>query len=291
MIKKNILITGGGGFLASHIADYFSDRGYKVILLDKYKSKFLRKDQKMVICDILDRKKLESKLKNVDIVFHFAAEADLFKSNSNPYYAIQCNIIGTANILEACIKNKIRRIIYASSIYALSEQGGFYSLSKLSSEMIIENYHKKYDIDFVILRFGSIYGDRANNFNTIQNFVKNAVEKKKILRKSNGREIRNFINVKDVSKICFQIIKKKYINKYFNIYGPKKKKVYEILNIIKNFLPETKINYYKKSKMKYNYDKTPFTYKLRRGKAIYLKKYINIEDGINSVIENVINES
>ena len=60
MIKKNILITGGSGFLASHIADYFSDRGYKVILLDKYKSKFLRKDQKMMICDILDRKKLEN---------------------------------------------------------------------------------------------------------------------------------------------------------------------------------------------------------------------------------------
>ena len=290
-MKKNILITGGSGFLASHIADYFSDRGYKVILLDKYKSKFLRKDQKMVICDILDRKKLENILKNVDIVFHFAAEADLFKSNSNPYYAIKCNIIGTANILEACIKNKIKRIIYASSIYALSEQGGFYSLSKLSSEMIIENYHKKYDIDFVILRFGSIYGDRANNFNTIQNFIRNAVTEKKILRKSNGREIRNFINVKDVSKICFQIIKKKYINKYFNIYGPKKKKVYEILNIIKNFLPETKINYYKKSKMKYNYNKKPFTYKLRRGKVIYLKKYINIEDGINSVIKNVKNES
>ncbi len=288
MVKTKILITGGSGFLASHIADYFSYKKFNVILLDKKKSEFKRRDQKMIICDILNKKKLEKKLKNIDIVFHFAAEADLFKSNENPYYTIQCNVIGTSNLLEACIKNKVKKIVYASSIYALSEQGGFYSLSKLSSEMIIENYNKKFNIDFVILRFGSIYGGRANSFNTIQNFINQAIHEKKILRNSNGKEIRNFINVKDVSKICFEIIKKNYKNKYFNIYGPTKNKVYEILNLIKEFLPNTKIIYNKSKKMKYNYIKSPFTYKLRRGKTIYLNKYITIREGINSLIKRNI---
>ena len=289
-IKKKILITGGSGFIASHVADHLSENGHSVFLLDRKKSKYLKKNQKMIICDILNKKKIEQKLKNIDIVYHFAAEADLFDSNKNPYYSIQCNIIGTTNIAEGCAKNKIKQIIYASSIYALSEQGGFYSLTKLSSEMIIENYCKKYGMKFVILRFGSIYGSRANYFNTIQNFVKSAIENKKITRNSNGREIRNFINVSDVAKICTKIIKRKYYNSFLNIYGPQKKRVFEVLKYIKQNIPNTKIIFRKKNKMKYNYVTTPFTYKLRKGKKVKLDNYISLEKGIKDIIGNFTNE-
>ena len=91
--KKKILITGGSGFIASHVADHLTENGHSVFLLDKKKSKYLKKNQKMIICDILNKKKIEQKLKKIDVVYHFAAEADLFDSNKNPYHSIQLRLI------------------------------------------------------------------------------------------------------------------------------------------------------------------------------------------------------
>ena len=82
-------------------------------------------------------------LKKNDIVYHFAAVSDLDEAQKNHLKAIEVNIMGTVNILEACIKKKVSKLIFSSSIYARSEQGGFYSTTKLSSEMLIERYSKK----------------------------------------------------------------------------------------------------------------------------------------------------
>ena len=79
---------------------------------------------------------------------------------------------------------------FASSIYAISEQGGIYSTSKLSSEMIIERLCKKFKIKFIILRFGTVYGDRANKFNTVQKYIDDAKNKSKIFRDTKEVRIR-----------------------------------------------------------------------------------------------------
>ena len=79
-----------------------------------------------------------------------------------------------------------------------------------------------FDINFTILMFGSLYGLRANNFNTIHKFIKQGIKNKKIERVGNGAEIRNYINVKDAAKICVEILKKKYANQYYNIMGKEK---------------------------------------------------------------------
>ena len=108
--------------------------------------------------------------------------------------------------MEACIKNKVDKIIFASSIYALSEQGGFYSTSKLASEMLIEKYYEKYGLKYLILRFGTIYGTRANNFNTVQKYINEAKTENKITRNTKGNEIRSYIHIADVAKICKKLI-------------------------------------------------------------------------------------
>ena len=95
----------------------------------------------MIIGDINSSKDLMSYKKYIT-VFHFAASADLNHSNRKPFETIESNIIGTVKILKACLKNNVKKIIYAGSIYARSEQGGIYSTSKLSSEMIIERFVK-----------------------------------------------------------------------------------------------------------------------------------------------------
>ena len=283
-MKKKCLITGSTGFIASHLIDYLSQKNFLISLYDKKKPKYKIKNQKFYLADIKNLKALEKATKKVDILFHFAASADLIKSNENPFHAIDTNITGTINVLKACVKNKVKKIIFASSIYAISEQGQIYSRSKLASEMIIESICKKYNIKFVILRFGTVYGERANKFNTVKNFVDQAKKNKKILRDTPGKELRSYINVSDVVKIIYLLNKKKFENNYFNIFGKKKITVRKLLNIIKDKIPGTKIFYSKKDNKKYNYKDNPFTYKLRKGREIKLSKYINLEEGLDKII-------
>lgn len=283
-MKNKFLVTGASGFLGSHIADFLTNKRKNVVLFDLIKSKFLKRNQKMIIGNIKNLDDLTIATKNIDTVFHFAASADLFSSNEEPFKTLENNIIGTVSLLRACVINKVKKIIFASSIYARSEQGGIYSTTKLSSEMIIERICKKYKLNFVVLRFGTVYGERANNFNTVQKFINSAKKNKKIFRETKGNEIRSYIHVKDVAKITYKCIQKKHNNKYYNIFGNQRIRVKELLNTIKKYKPELKIIYAKKDKKMYNYKKNPFTYKLRPGQLFKLKKYISIKKGIKELI-------
>ena len=283
-MKKKCLVTGSSGFIASHLVDYLSQKGFLISLFDQKKPKYKFKNQKFYSANIKDLKALEKATKKVDILFHFAASADLINSNKYPFLAIDSNITGTVNVLKACVKNKIKKIIFASSIYAISEQGEIYSRTKLASEMIIESICKKYNIKYVILRFGTVYGERANKFNTVKNFIDQAKKNKKIFRNTQGKELRSYINVKDVIKIIFLLNQKRFENNYYNIFGNKKITVRKLLNIIKNKIPGTKIFYSKKDNRKFNYKTNPFTYKLRKGKVVKLENYINLEEGLNKLI-------
>ena len=239
----------------------------------------------MIVGNLKKKSILQRATKNVDTVFHFAATADLKEADEHPFSSIENNIFGTIKLLKACINNKVRKIIFASSIYAISEQGGVYSTTKLSSEMLIEKLCKKFNIKYVILRFGTVYGERANKFNTVENFIKDAKKKLKIFRETKGNEVRSYIHVKDVAKIVFESKKRKYENGYYNIFGNKKIIVKNLLNILKKRLPNLKVQYSKYEKKKYNYKINPFTYKLRKGKNFKLKKYINIENGISELLK------
>ena len=281
---KNILITGASGYLASHVADIFSKKGYNVSILDIRVSKFKKKNQKMIVCNLNDASKIDKALKNIHTVLHFAASADLEESNKNPFKTLENNVVGTISLLKACLKSNVKKIIFASSIYAISEQGGIYSTSKLSSEMIIERICKKFDLKFVILRFGSVYGGVANSFNTIQKFIKSAKVKKKIFRDTKGDEVRSYIHILDVAQIVFESVKKKYENGYYNVFGGTKTTVKKLLYEIRDQMPSLKVTFSKKDTRKYNYKSNPFTYSLRKGKNIKLKKYISLKKGISTIV-------
>lgn len=284
--KKKILIFGGSGFLASHLFDELSKKNFDVKIFDYKKSPYLKKSKKLIIGDIMNQKKVLEACKKVDIIYHFAAVADLKEANKDHLKAINTNIFGTVNILEAAIKSKVKKIIFASSIYARSQQGGFYSTTKLASEMIIERYCEKYPLKFIILRFGSLYGSRSNKFNPIGNFIIQAIKQKKITRFSDGREIRNYIHINDLKKICTDVLKKKFENKHINIIGNKATSVRSIINLIKKFIPNIKI-VFKNKKMIYNYKKNPFTYKIRKGITISPKNEFNLELGIKNLIKEM----
>ena len=128
--NKNVLVTGGAGFLGSHVADYLSDAGYSVTIYDRIESPYLKEDQKMIIGDLLDEKKLSEVSKNCFAVYHFAGIAGIEDSNNDPLSAVKSNILGTVILLNACVKNKVSRFLFASSIYVYSDHGGIYRSTK-----------------------------------------------------------------------------------------------------------------------------------------------------------------
>ena len=142
------LVTGGSGFLGSHLADQLTKLGFKVTIFDKKKSKWKNKKQNIVIGDLSDIKKINKVVKNSDYVFHFAGFSDLNLALNKPRETAEQNILGTINILEACKKFNIKRIIHASSIYVNSTQGGFIEAAREQQRIILKNTKK--DLNLII---------------------------------------------------------------------------------------------------------------------------------------------
>lgn len=287
---KKIIILGGGGYLGYHLAKLCLKKNMKVICYDlKLERKINHKNFIFKKGSILDKKKLYNIIKKKDIVFHFAAIAGLDDANKNHLKTLKINIEGTINVLETCIKNKAKKIIYSSSIYARSKQGGFYSTSKLTSELLIERYHEKFGINYNILRFGSLYGSVGNKFNSIHKIIKDSIFRKKIIISAKGNEIRNYIHVNDAVKICLEIISNRFNNRHFNLIGRKKIKIKNVVETIANLLKIKKYTFVPKRQISHNYIKNPNTLKINPGINKYPKKEINFLDGIKDAIYLVKN--
>ena len=165
---NKITILGGSGFLGSALANLFSKNGkIKVIIFDTKKKNKLLRNQKFIKGNILNEKALSKAIKNSDYVFNFAALADLNDARNKPMQSVKINLIGTVKALIISNKYKIKKFIQASSIYANSEQGGFYGASKKAAEDYIERFQQKYGLKYTILRFGSLYGPGADKTNGI----------------------------------------------------------------------------------------------------------------------------
>ena len=180
ILKKKLkaLVFGGSGFLGLHLSNVLFDRGYTVTIADLKKPISIKKGIKFIKLDITKKNKIQEIIKKNDIVYNFAAIADIQESYDNPIKTFQINIMGSAFILKSCIEAKVKRYILASSIYADSSQGGFYRVSKQSSELMTSEFGKVYNLSFTILRFGSIYGPGSDLKNGLLKIVYDAISKK-----------------------------------------------------------------------------------------------------------------
>ena len=145
-----VCIIGGAGFLGSHVADALTLAGYEVSVFDQKVSPWLKSGQKMIVGDILNFDQLEAAIKGSDIVYNFAALADLNAALDKPLDTVRINILGNVNVLEACRVSAVRRYIYASTVYVYSREGGFYRCSKQAAEHYVEEYQRTYGL---IIRF------------------------------------------------------------------------------------------------------------------------------------------
>ena len=280
MPGEKVLVTGSSGFIGSHVADVLEERDYQVILFDAVPAKYKTNTQEEYIGDLLNPDHIAKAMKNCQYVFHFAAQADINSSSEDPTKTIHNNIIGTQNILEMARKTSVKRVLFASTIYVYSELGSFYRVSKQACEKIIEEYQKEFGLDYTILRFGSLYGPRANDFNAIRSFLIHAIKEKKIIRRGDGEELREYIHVKDAARLSVVSLDEKHINKHLIITGNQQIKVKDLLTMIREiFNCEIEIKFDLEDEL-HHYEITPYNYKPQVAQKITSDTFHDLGQGL-----------
>lgn len=214
------LVTGGAGFIGSHVVDSLIDKGFEVVIIDSLitgsrkninkKTKFYEADiRNEGVFDIFEKEK-------PDYVFHLAAQINVRESIKNPAKDAEINILGSLNILDCCVKNNVKKIIFSSTggaIYGddckipsceLEKEKPMspYGIAKFAIEKYLDFYKKVFGLDYVILRYSNVYGPRQNSkgeAGVIAIFISKILSGEKPIINGSGNQTRDYVYVRDVA--------------------------------------------------------------------------------------------
>lgn len=290
---SNILLTGGSGFLGSHMADALTTAGYSVTVLDVQPSLYLQPTQNMVVGSILDNDFIEQVFANkFDAVYHLAALADLNEAKSKARETVEVNILGTINLLEACVKHRVPRFIFGSSVYVYSNHGGFYRCSKQACENYIEEYANRYGLSFTILRFGSLYGTRTNSTNGVYRLLSQVMNDEEIVYHGSQDDTREYIHVLDAARLSVQALDSAYHNKHLTLTGNDRLSIAELFKMFGEILNK-KVNIRFENQhggASGHYAITPYTFTPKLGKKLTANEFVDMGQGLIQVIEMIHNQ-
>ncbi|MEK6875326.1 MAG: NAD-dependent epimerase/dehydratase family protein [Nanoarchaeota archaeon] len=255
MKNKNILVTGGTGFLGGHLVRELIDMGanvfvtYRLINSKRYFfNENLEKNCTLLICDTKDKERIMNVISSykIDYIFHLAAQPLVEVAYNHPYETLLTNILGTINILEASRNYKnIKGIVVFTSDKAYGNQeilpyyessplrGSHpYDCSKSCSDLISQMYYKTYNLPITIVRAGNMFGPGDLNFDRIvPGAIKSILKKEPLEIRSDGSMIRDYVYVKDVVRACIMLMQniEKTQGEAFNIGA---KNVYTVLELL-----------------------------------------------------------
>lgn len=289
---NKVVVFGGSGFLGSYVADELSRRDYDVTIADLVPSKYLQSNQKFEKVDVMNIENIKYIIKDATIVYNFVAIANLDDAIHDPINAININVLGNLNILEACKQNtNIERFVYASSAYALSSEGSFYGISKQSSEKLTEEYYKRYGLKYTVIRYGSLYGERASHNNYIYNLLNDAIQNKELHYKGDGQDLREYIHAADAAKLSVNILEEiQYENEHIILTGTERLKRIELLTMI-NEIMQNKLDVKQISDNNMGHYKiTPYSYHPTVAKKLVANPYIDLGQGLLECIQEIHKE-
>jgi len=286
-LNEKVIVFGGSGFLGSHIADVLTEKGYQVALFDIKPSPFLKDGQEMIIGDILDSDFVENAVSGCDIVYNLAGIADIDECVQRPIDTIRYNILGNAIVLEAARKAEVKRFIFASSVYVYSQTGSIYRSSKQAAESFIEDYNKLFGLPYTIVRYGSLYGNRADERNSIYRLIKESLITKKIEYHGSGEEIREYIHVEDAANASVEILSPIYENQHIILTGNQTIKYKDLLNMINEMLGGEIDIIYNNSKSETHYQVTPYSFNPKLGKKLVSTYYVDMGQGILNIMSEI----
>lgn len=254
--STNILITGGAGFIGSHVVDLLISKGYNVCIVDNLSSgskSNLNEKAKFYNMDI-NSPEIETVFKenNIDYVFHLAAQASVSYSTKHPTEDATENILGSINVLKFSKKYGVKKFLITSTaaVYGVPEYLpidethnttclSFYGLSKLT----MEKYTQLFEIDHIIFRFANVYGPRQSahgEAGVVAIFVDKMKNDEEITIHGDGEQTRDFVHVSDIANVCLKAIETETKNEIINVSTNRAISVNKLFEIMAN-----KFNYKK----------------------------------------------
>lgn len=210
-----VAVTGGCGFIGSHVVDRLLAAGHAVRVIDT-SSRWLNPAAEHHVIDLFDDAAMDAALAGQDAVFHLAAVADVNDVDADPVRAVRLNVEGTARVLQAARRQDCARVILASTVWVygatagdgeraenalvdLSSAGHVYVSTKLAAEMLVHSYRQMYGQQFTILRYGIPYGPRMRDALVVAKFVRLALDGKPITIAGTGDQQRHYVYVEDLA--------------------------------------------------------------------------------------------
>jgi UDP-glucose 4-epimerase len=310
--KYKCFVSGGAGLIGLEICNKLIEKGHRVYLYDlgeqiERNKLNINKKIKIFYGSILDVHSLKKAIKNCDFVFHHAAMLGVKFTEDNKLDCLEINSTGTKNVLEACLGNKVKKVIFASSSEVYGEpkknpisekfqtQGKtIYGISKLMGEEYCKSYNQKHNLNFTILRYFNTYGIYQQKKFVIQNFVHDSINRNKITINGDGSQKRSYMYVSDAAEATIAAaFSKKTDNKIFNVGNGKNPiTLRELSKIVKKILKNKNI----KIIFKKNFDKTERTidreifYRYcdssKFQKLIKWQPNVTLENGIEKILKH-----
>jgi UDP-glucose 4-epimerase len=280
-------VIGGAGFVGSHVADQLSQAGYSVCIFDRRESRWLSGSQQLVIGDVLDTEALTRVVAGADVVYNFAAVADLNDALDKAVQTVEINVLGNVNALEACRRNSVRRFVYASTVYVYSRQGGFYRCSKQSAEHYVEEYQRSYGLEFTILRYGSLYGPRADASNGLYRIVHDALVHGSLSYLGDPEAIREYIHVDDAARASVVALADEFRNESVVLTGHQPIRVVDLLKMLAEILGLPDAVTCRGEAYPGHYVRTPYAYQPKLGRKYAPQLHVDFGQGLLQLIDEV----
>lgn len=282
-----VAVFGGSGFLGSHVCDHLSDAGHKVRIFDQVESPWLRAGQEMIVGDLLDSALVDRAVAGCDIVYNFAALADLNEALDKPIETVRINVLGNAQVLDACRRYGVKRFIYASTVYVYSREGGFYRCSKQAAEHYVEEYQRVYNLDYTILRYGSLYGPRAEQNNALVRLVRSALETGVLRYEGSPDTLREYIHVEDAARASVTALSDDFRNQSVVLTGHEPMRVLDLLHMLAEMLGLNDAVEFAGGEQPGHYVRTPYSYQPKLGRKYTPALHVDLGQGLLQLIDEV----
>ncbi len=277
--KGTAIVFGGSGFLGSHVADALSDSGVAVRVFDINPSPYIRPNQQLIIGDLMDPVQVYKAIEGCDYVYNFAGIADINEAHNRPIDTAQLNVLGTLYTLEGARRAKVSRYIFASTVYVYSTRGSFYRTSKQAAERFVETYEESYGLSYSVLRYGSLYGRRADGRNGIYRLLRQALHDRKIQYSGDGEELREYIHVSDAARASVEILSPEYANQHIILTGNEKLRSKDLVKMVSEILGGIPFEF-SGEKVEGHYQVTPYAFNPKIGKKLVSTFHIDMGQGL-----------
>lgn len=254
-----VLVTGGSGFIGSHVVDKLIDYGVKVRIFDMvYPTHW--DDEKNVEFykgSIVDLDDLRMAMSGVDAVTHMAALANVNDVAEEPHYAEAINTRGTINVLEAMRKGNVDRLVYASTSWVYSDVEAdsvdeetpleapehLYTTTKITSEFYCQNYANHFNLEPTIVRYGIPYGPRARGGTVLAIFTRLALQGEPLTVHGSGEQFRNFVYVEDLAEGTVLALVPEATNEIYNLTGDEQVTINQVAETVQEIVGDVDIVY------------------------------------------------